>query len=122
MRAISQSRYVYVWTDDGNAVSELPPPPTVNGGKDVDSMDEDYVYDVFYHRPTTARELYDPASSANIAKLYVSIRSQFIAPTNLPPRMNSTGLPPELSGLSGEDSSDEEYSDEDDEDSNGQSF
>ena len=36
--------------------------------------------------------------------------------------MNSTGLPPELSGLSGEDSSDEEYSDEDDEDSNGQSF
>ena len=30
-----------------------------------------------------------------------------------------TGLPPELSGLSGEDDSDEEYSDEDDEDSNG---
>ena len=33
--------------------------------------------------------------------------------------VNRTGLPPELSGLYGEDDSDEEYSDEDDEDSNG---
>ena len=48
-------------------------------------MDEDYVYDVFYHRPTTAKELYDPASSANIAKLYVLIPSQLVAPTNLHP-------------------------------------
>ncbi|KAI0754619.1 hypothetical protein C8Q80DRAFT_1139964 [Daedaleopsis nitida] len=69
-------------------VSELPPPP----------QEDDYVYDVFYHRPTTFQELYEPGSSSNIAKL--------------------TGLPPELSGLDGEDSSDDEYSDEDDEDSN----
>ena len=39
-----------------------------------------------------------------------------LAPFEYPGR---TGLPPELSGLAGEDDSDEEYSDEDDEDSNG---
>ena len=50
-------------------MSELPPPPTVNGGKDVDSMDEDYVYDVFYQRPTTYREFYEPGSNSNIATL-----------------------------------------------------
>ncbi|PIL35209.1 hypothetical protein GSI_02999 [Ganoderma sinense ZZ0214-1] len=84
-------------------VSDLTPPPakSIKGVKDTDGMDEDYVYDVFYHRPTTNKELYDPTSS-NIAKL--------------------TGLPPELSGLSGEDSSDEEYSDEDDEDSNAEDW
>ena len=38
---------------------------------------------------------------------------------DLLPIVNRTGLPPELSGLYGEDESDEEYSDEDDEDSNG---
>ena len=36
---------------------------------------------------------------------------------DLLPIVNRTGLPPELSGLYGEDESDEEYSDEDDEDS-----
>ncbi|TBU39125.1 hypothetical protein BD309DRAFT_970384 [Dichomitus squalens] len=82
-------------------VSELTPPAPGMPVKG-DGMDEDYVYDVFYHRPTTAKELYDPASSSNIAKL--------------------TGLPPELSGLSGEDSSDEEDSDEDDEDSNAEDW
>ncbi|KAI1789407.1 hypothetical protein LXA43DRAFT_1021522 [Ganoderma leucocontextum] len=85
-------------------VSDLAPPSparSIKGGKDADRMDEDYVYDVFYHRPATDKELYDPNSS-NIAKL--------------------TGLPPELSGLSGEDSSDEEDSDEDDEDSNAEDW
>ncbi|KAM5540906.1 hypothetical protein V8D89_005550 [Ganoderma adspersum] len=85
-------------------VSDLAPPSparSIKGGKDADGMDEDYVYDVFYHRPATDKGLYDPTSS-NIAKL--------------------TGLPAELSGLLGEDSSDEEYSDEDDEDSNAEDW
>ncbi|KAI0629842.1 hypothetical protein C8Q77DRAFT_1138916 [Trametes polyzona] len=75
-----------------------PSPAPANG----DGMDEDYVYDVFYHRPTTLQELYNPSAGSNIAKL--------------------TGLPPELSGLSGEDDSDDEYSDEDDEDSNAEDW
>ena len=32
-------------------------------------MDEDFVYDVFYHRPTTLQELYDSEPGSNIAKL-----------------------------------------------------
>ena len=56
-------------------MSELIASPSATSAKG-DGMDEDYVYDVFYHRPTTAKELYDPASSANIAKLYVLIPSQ----------------------------------------------
>ncbi|KAI0671088.1 hypothetical protein C8Q78DRAFT_973889 [Trametes maxima] len=82
-------------------MDEITPPsssPVPNG----DSMDEDYVYDVFYHRPTTFQELYEPGAGSNIAKL--------------------TGLPPELSGLSREDESDEEYDDEDDEDSNAEDW
>lgn len=54
-------------------VSDLAPPSpakSVKGGKDADGMDEDYVYDVFYHRPATSKDLYDPNSS-NIAKLWV---------------------------------------------------
>ncbi|KAH9845993.1 hypothetical protein C2E23DRAFT_626666 [Lenzites betulinus] len=82
-------------------VSDLAPPSAPAEGND-DSMDEDYVYDVFYHRPTTFQELYEPGTGSNIAKL--------------------TGLPPELSGLSGEDESDEEYDDEDDEDSNAEDW
>ena len=50
------------------SVSELPLPP-VKGGKDADVMEDDYVYDVFYHRPTTFQELYEPGSNSNIAKL-----------------------------------------------------
>ena len=65
-------------------MSELIAPSSATPVKG-DGMDEDYVYDVFYHRPTTAKELYDPASSANIAKLYVLIPSQLVAPTNLHP-------------------------------------
>ncbi|RPD73974.1 hypothetical protein L226DRAFT_535871 [Lentinus tigrinus ALCF2SS1-7] len=85
-------------------VSELTPPsPAVKAEKGGDDMNDDYVYDVFYHRPTTLRELYEPGSASNIAKL--------------------TGLPPELSGLWGEDDdSDEEYDDEDDEDSNAEDW
>ncbi len=52
-------------------VSELPPPP-VKGGKDDEDMEQDYVYDVFYHRPTTFQELYQPGTNSNIATLYVS--------------------------------------------------
>ncbi|KAI0643013.1 hypothetical protein C8Q79DRAFT_981200 [Trametes meyenii] len=81
-----------------NEIIPPSPSPVQNG----DNMDEDYVYDVFYHRPTTFQELYEPGATSNIAKL--------------------TGLPPELSGLSGEDQSDEEYDDEDDEDSNAEDW
>ncbi|KAI0718230.1 hypothetical protein C8T65DRAFT_639427 [Cerioporus squamosus] len=85
-------------------VSELAPPsPAVKAEQDGDRMEDDYVYDVFYHRPATLRELHGPGSASNIAKL--------------------TGLPPELSGLWGEDDdSDEEYDDEDDEDSNAEDW
>ncbi|KAH9891997.1 hypothetical protein C8Q73DRAFT_763543 [Cubamyces lactineus] len=80
-----------------------PPAPTPQTtGAHGEGMDEDYVYDVFYQRPTTFQELYEPGSGSNIAKL--------------------TGLPPELSGLYGEDESDEEYDDEDDEDSNAEDW
>ncbi|KAI0655602.1 hypothetical protein C8Q70DRAFT_1018812 [Cubamyces menziesii] len=80
-----------------------PPAPTPQTtGAHGDGMDEDYVYDVFYQRPTTFQEFYEPGSASNIAKL--------------------TGLPPELSGLYGEDESDEEYDDEDDEDSNAEDW
>ncbi|KAL1950234.1 hypothetical protein VTO73DRAFT_5358 [Trametes versicolor] len=78
----------------------LPSPSEAEANGDI--MDEDYVFDVFYHRPTTFQELYEPGASTNIAKL--------------------TGLPSELSGLLGEDDSDEEYSDEDDEDSNAEDW
>ncbi|KAI0823177.1 hypothetical protein BC628DRAFT_1421048 [Trametes gibbosa] len=77
-------------------------PPSAPADATGESMEEDYVYDVFYHRPATLQELYEPGTGSNIAKL--------------------TGLPPELSGLSGEDESDEEYDDEDDEDSNAEDW
>ncbi|KAI0351434.1 hypothetical protein OH77DRAFT_1411178 [Trametes cingulata] len=83
-------------------VNEIAPPSPSPAAANGDSMDEDYVYDVFYQRPTTFRELYDPGAGSNIAKL--------------------TGLPPELSGLYGEDESDDEYDDEDDEDSNAEDW
>ncbi|KAI0373829.1 hypothetical protein BV20DRAFT_1049746 [Pilatotrama ljubarskyi] len=83
-------------------VNEIGPPSPSPAAANGDSMDEDYVYDVFYQRPTTFQELYDPGAGSNIAKL--------------------TGLPPELSGLYGEDESDDEYDDEDDEDSNAEDW
>ncbi|CDO69272.1 hypothetical protein BN946_scf185042.g174 [Trametes cinnabarina] len=79
-----------------------PSPAAQTSSANGDGMDEDYVYDVFYQRPTTFAELYEPGAGSNIAKL--------------------TGLPPELSGLYGEDESDEEESDEDDEDSNAEDW
>ncbi|KAI0770389.1 hypothetical protein C8Q74DRAFT_1275190 [Fomes fomentarius] len=81
-------------------VSELPPPP-VKGGKDDEDMEQDYVYDVFYHRPTTFQELYQPGSNSNIATL-----------TNVP---NELLLDPDID-------SDDEYDDEDDEDSNAEDW
>ncbi|KAI0761986.1 hypothetical protein BD413DRAFT_720656, partial [Trametes elegans] len=83
-------------------VDDISPPSAPQTPANGDGMDEDYVYDVFYHRPTTSRELYDAGAGSNIAKL--------------------TGLPPELSGLYGEDDSDDEYDDEDDEDSNAEDW
>ncbi|TFK85618.1 hypothetical protein K466DRAFT_551793 [Polyporus arcularius HHB13444] len=84
-------------------VNELTPPSPVVKAEQDDRMEDDYVYDVFYHRPATLQELHEPGSASKIAKL--------------------TGLPPELSGLWGELSdSDEEYDDEDDEDSNAEDW
>ncbi|OSD02486.1 hypothetical protein PYCCODRAFT_1435477 [Trametes coccinea BRFM310] len=87
-------------------VNDIAPPSPASAPQTAaangEGMDEDYVYDVFYQRPTTFAELYDPSSGSNIAKL--------------------TGLPPELSGLYGEEGSDDEYSDEDDEDSNAEDW
>ncbi|KAH9924625.1 uncharacterized protein BXZ73DRAFT_79186 [Epithele typhae] len=88
----------------------LPPAP-VNGEKDSASMDEDYVYDVFYHHPTTVQELCAPGSASNIARLTTSTLPfvQYRSSTR-------------TQWLTGEDDSDEEYSDEDDEDSNAEDW
>ncbi|KAI8971149.1 hypothetical protein BD414DRAFT_426682 [Trametes punicea] len=90
----------YLNVNDVAPPSPVPAPQAT--GANGESMDEDYVYDVFYQRPTTFAELYEPGAGSNIARL--------------------TGLPPELSGLYGEDESDEEYEDEDDEDSNAEDW
>lgn len=45
-------------------MSELTPPVAATSSEgDV----EDYVYDVFYHRPS--QDSYEPGSSSNVAKL-----------------------------------------------------
>ncbi|KAI0917516.1 hypothetical protein AcW1_007304 [Taiwanofungus camphoratus] len=80
------------------SASSLPPTVSVAIGGD-----NDYVWDMFYQRPTTFQELFMPSTSVsgNIAKL--------------------TGLPPELEGLYDTDS-DSEYAGEDDEDSNAEDW
>ena len=47
----------------------VPPHAPGKGDKDADSMEEDYVYDVFFHRPTTVQDLYHSEAGSNIAKL-----------------------------------------------------
>lgn len=50
-------------------VNDIPLPSPSEAETNGDIMDEDYVFDVFYHRPTTFQELYEPGASNNIAKL-----------------------------------------------------
>ncbi|OCH91098.1 hypothetical protein OBBRIDRAFT_792609 [Obba rivulosa] len=92
-------------------VSDVPPSTSTStnsilapstSGFSTDGDDGDYVYDVFYQRPTTFEELYLPAStSGNIGTL-----------------MN---LPEELSWMYDSDD-DSEPGDEDDEDSNAEEY
>ena len=81
-----------------NIVSDLAPPSpakSLKGAKDADGMDEDYVYDVFYHRPATDKGLYDPTSS-NIAKLYVYVLPSSIrcVRANVAPTRIALAFPP----------------------------
>ncbi|KAI0785160.1 hypothetical protein C8Q75DRAFT_776205 [Abortiporus biennis] len=76
--------------DMDTSVPPTPPEPT---------KDDDYVWDVFYQRPTTFDALFDPNSTLNIGTV--------------------SGLPPDDTLDSDSDS---EYEDEDDEDSNAEDF
>ncbi|KAH9950616.1 hypothetical protein B0H21DRAFT_819076 [Amylocystis lapponica] len=92
----------YLKLNDTPLASELPPGSTLpSASAAVNGVDDDYVWDVFYQRPTTFQQLFEPSQSGNIGTL--------------------TGLPAELSGLYDSDS-DSEWEDEDDEDSNAEDW
>lgn len=80
----------------------------------VASIDDDYVWDVFYHRPATLSEWNDVS---NVGTVYVEAFSVFIICTYL--EACSTGLPASFGDTYDSASDSEEELDEADEDSNG---
>ncbi|GBE85222.1 hypothetical protein BKA93DRAFT_751605 [Sparassis latifolia] len=95
----------YLKLTEGSSHSASPSvpdmPPSASGHLAIDD-DGDYVWDVFYQRPTTFQDLYGSSTSigGNIGTL--------------------TGLPPELEAYDSD--SDSEHEDEDDEDSNAEDW
>ncbi|KAH8085948.1 hypothetical protein BXZ70DRAFT_1067833 [Cristinia sonorae] len=84
-----------------NDISSATPLPSSRSLAGMSAGEDEYVWDVFYQRPTTFQELYEPAlQGVNIGTL--------------------TGLPPDANAWDSDDSS--EFEDEDDEDSNAEDW
>lgn len=84
-------------------------------GKDaVDDSSDDYVWDVFYHRPATLSEW---NAAANVGTVCVTTTT--FLPHITCSCFSSTGLPSDLKGYDSLSDSDDEFLDEADEDSNG---
>jgi hypothetical protein len=75
--------------------------------------EEDYVWDVFYYRPTLSE--WNAVAGGNIGSLCVLLLTLCLTHNNM---VSSTGLPPSVNNPD-ESDSESEPEDEDDEDSNG---